>query len=1005
MTRPLLAIALLAAALSPLGAQRFTVADSAWDSESLGNHRAVIEVVARGRFAVASLEWRRPDREPQAKGVILISARTGRRVSNVLRRATTQAAGEFAFEPVDGPGRYHLYYLPYKSGGRSNYPNVTYLPDTARADSAWVRALRGTAAPPRARVVRFEAVDTLNSFAPMQVIATPREVETLLAAHRDRPFLVFPEDRMHAIRMRDQLPQRWIARGPSTTFRDEARRGEFLAFQLGVYAVRPAQALTVTFGDLRSGAHVIPAANLVSLNDGGTGWDGRPFTARVDVAAGRVQAMWCGVDVPMRAVPGTYTGDATIRAAGSAPVTVRLTVVVRADSVLAGGADEPEKLTRLRWLNSTLGQRNDVIAPYTPIEVDGRTLRILGRRITLGEDGLPQSIETFFTPEMTGVSGTPNPVLAAPMRLEVSPVKAPDAVGAVRGDAVGTAPVRAGGFRFVTREPGTVAWVATTEAGAWDLEVRGTLEFDGNLSYEMRLRARRTVALEEVALAIPYAPGAATYAMGLGLKGQRRPASMDWMWDVAKKNQDGAWLGGVNAGLYFTLRDEHYVRPLNTNFYLQKPLLLPTSWGNGGAGRISWREEPGAVMVRATSGARTLAAGDSLRFDARLLITPFHALDTEAQWSQRFYHRYSPIDTVIAAGATVVNIHHANAINPYINYPFIAHREMKAYIDEAHRRGLQVKIYNTVRELSNRAYETYALRSLGHEVYSPGRGGGYSWLQEHLQDDYIAAWFVPELKDAAVVNSGMSRWHNYYIEGIDWLVRNVGIDGLYLDDVAFDRTTMKRVRRMLRQDGRPGILDLHSANQYNERDGFINSAMLYMELFPYLDRLWFGEYFDYEKSPADFWMTEVSGIPFGLMGEMLEGGGNPWRGMVYGMTNRMPWSANADPRPLWRLWDDFGIRGAQLYGYWSPNVQVRTGREDVKATVFRQEGRALVAIASWAADTVQVVPAIDYAALGIDPARATVTAPAVGALQTARTLRPGEPVTLAPGKGILLVIR
>ena len=236
-------------------------------------------------------------------------------------------------------------------------------------------------------------------------------------------------------------------------------------------------------------------------------------------------------------------------------------------------------------------------------------------------------------------------------------------------------------------------------------------------------------------------------------------------------------------------------------------------------------------------------------------------------------------------------------------------------------------------------------------------------------------------------------------------MKNVGIDGLYLDDVAFDRTTMKRVRRMLRQDGRPGILDLHSANQYNERDGYINSAMLYMELFPYIDRLWFGEYFDYEKSPSDFWMTEVSGIPFGLMGEMLEGGGNPWRGMVYGMTNRMPWSDNADPRPLWKLWDDFGMQGAKLFGYWSPNVQVRTGREDVKATVFRQEGRALVAIASWAADTVRIVPTIDFGALGIDPTRATIVAPAVGALQQARTVPTGEAITLAPGKGILLVIK
>ena len=100
--------------------------------------------------------------------------------------------------------------------------------------------------------------------------------------------------------------------------------------------------------------------------------------------------------------------------------------------------------------------------------------------------------------------------------------------------------------------------------------------------------------------------------------------------------------------------------------------------------------------------------------------------------------------------------------------------KMKAYIDSAHSQGLKVKIYNTVRELSNHAYETFPMRSLGHEIYSPGKGGGYSWLQEHIDSDYIAAWFVPELKDAAIVNSGMSRWHNYYVEGMNWLVQKRG---------------------------------------------------------------------------------------------------------------------------------------------------------------------------------------------------------------------------------------
>ena len=353
----------------------------------------------------------------------------------------------------------------------------------------------------------------------------------------------------------------------------------------------------------------------------------------------------------------------------------------------------------------------------------------------------------------------------------------------------------------------------------------------------------------------------------------------------------------------------------------------------------------------------------------------------------------------------MVNVHHATPVNPWINYPFIAHRELASYIDEAHRKGLEVKIYDTVRELSNRAHEIFPLRSLGHEVFSPGGGGGHAWLQEHLGDDYIAGWFVPEIKDAAVLNSGMSRWHNYYVEGLSWLTRRVGIDGIYVDDVAYDRTTMKRVKRVLTEGGHPGVIDFHSANQFNERDGFVNSAVLYLEHFPYINRLWFGEYFDYQTTSPEFWLTEVSGIPFGLMGEMLEGGGNPWRGMVFGMTNRLPWTDKSDPRPIWRAWDAFGMSGTTMIGYWVETSPVRTGRADVLATVYRKPGRAMVAVASWAPTDVNVTLTIDWRALGIDPARAIVEAPAIDEFQPARRFAASETIPVAPGKGWLLVVR
>jgi hypothetical protein len=178
-----------------------------------------------------------------------------------------------------------------------------------------------------------------------------------------------------------------------------------------------------------------------------------------------------------------------------------------------------------------------------------------------------------------------------------------------------------------------------------------------------------------------------------------------------------------------------------------------------------------------------------------------------------------------------------------------------------------------------------------------------------------------------------------------------------------------------------------------------------MEHFPYLNRLWFGEYFDYENNSPDFFLTEVSGIPFGLMGEMLEKGGNPWRGMIYGMTNRMPWSDNADPRPIWKVWDDFGMKGTQMYGYWSPNCMVRTNDPKVLTTVYWKKGAALVSIASWAENDADVQLEIDWRALGIDPAMATITAPEVAGFQSAAVLKADDKIRIAKNKGLLLVIR
>ena len=973
---------------------KYVTKNNDWDADSLGNHRVVLTLQnANTHIAKAVIAWRRNDYHPELKQLFVVDSATNKRVMNVSVAAINRETCMLYFEPNTGDKKYFVYYMPYHVDRKSNYPNVKYLKAAQTGANDWVQSIEGSKDIEGAKVECIQSVNAMNSFYPMEVIATDTEVKNLVQQDAGKTYLVFPEDRVNIIKMKHDLPQRWIINGVQSVFNGEAKRGENYSYQLGIYPTsKDLNGVKVSFSDLKSKTGQVISSKVMScINNSGTDYKAKPFSKLVDIAKGEVQAMWCLVNIPTTVVAGTYEGTVTLSAKNAETTKIGIRIKVEATAATNGGINEPWKETRLAWLNSTLAQQNDIIKPYTPLVVKDNSVALLGRKVILDKTGFPKSIQTFFTPEMTSFSAKAKEVLSQPIQL-------------IAENGTGAEAWQTKGLKFTETQPGTVKWTAVNTSADLQMDVNGSIEFDGFAAYTVKVTALKDVDLKDIRMEIPFNKNAAKYMMGLNLKGEKRPGSYEWKWDVAHKNQDGAWIGDVNAGLQYSLRDENYVRPLNTNFYLQKPLLLPTSWGNDNKGGINISEKNNQVLVNNYSGARSMKKGDVLYYNFTLLITPFHPINTDFQWSTRFYHKYSNLDSIKQTGATVVNIHHGTPINPFINYPFIRWHQMKSYIDSAHQLGLKVKIYNTVRELSNSAYETFPMRSLGHEIYSTGKGGGYSWLQEHVADDYIAAWYVPEYKDAALINSGMSRWHNYYVEGMNWLVQNVGIDGIYLDDVAFDRITMKRIKRVLTKDGHPGIIDLHSANQYNKSDGFNNSGILYLEHFPYLNRLWFGEYFDYEKNTPDFFLTEVSGIPFGLMGEMLQGGGNPWRGMIYGMTNRMPWSDNADPRPIWKVWDNFGMKGTKMVGYWVETNPVKTNNTEVLATIYEKPGKALVSIASWAADDVNIKLKIDWKALGINPATATIIAPEVKNFQHGAKFKDGQEIKVEKGKGWLLII-
>jgi len=990
---PLFVGAVFAALLHPArGAQlsNYDIATQPWPLE-LGSHRVIVNVDADTPLVHARLEWRRRDRAPEKRGVRVQSLRDSSFIKEVTAGSLNPEAGDIVFRPATGPGEYAIYFLPARISGGA-FPRSEYDKPNPAAAPGWQDL-------PLARPVRWEARTRHDAFTEMEVIATDAEQNALRESHPGLPFFVFIEDREHVVRMFNHLPQRWTA-ASRTSPELQARPDEYLVFQTAVWAARqPLRQMSLRFSDFKTpDGGTIAASAVECFHFGGTDWVGRKFTRDVSVAQDSIQPFWCGLMVPRDAKPGRYTGSVTVSAASGSAQVVPLTLVVSGDPLDDHGDSNPANLSGLRWLNSTIGSEDKPTAWYLPLSVEGLTIRCLGRTVELGPNGLPARIRTYFNESNTRITNAPLDLLAAPIELIVT-----TANGAARTLTART-PVT-----FTSRSPAHVEWTAVLAEGPLAVTVRGRMEFDGSLSLQLHAESSSPLDLADVRLAVPRTAATTRYVIGMGREAGANEPDWEWKWDPAK-NQDSVWLGAVNGGLRLLLKDDQYRRPAVNIHYSKFPLRMPASWYNAGKGGVKFQTSGKDAALAAFSGPLRFEPGKPVRFDFDLLVTPFHPLRTEAQWAERYYHTsevprdFVPyLDKAKADGATVINIHQGNWLNPYINYPFLTARALRDFTTAANQRGLRVKFYYTVRELTDWAPEIFALRSLDDEILAHGPGGGHPWLEEHLNGDYLGAWYEQKAQDASMLLTPMSRWNNAYLEGLRWLVQNANCEGIYLDDIAYDRSTMLRARRVLDQYVTGGgLVDLHSWNEFHPGGAFAQCANLFMDSLPFVDRLWFGEGHHYDGPSADHFLLEISGIPYGLMGEMLEGGGNPWMGLVHGCTGRLGWQGN--PRPIWKLFDDFGVRRCDFIGWWDSTCPVQTGSSDVKATVYQQPGKTLVALANFAKETRTVKLAVDWKKLGLDPAKATLYAPALPGLQREVVRGSGDAIRLAPFSGAAFIV-
>lgn len=792
----------------------------------------------------------------------------------------------------------------------------------------------------------------------MRIKASPEALEHLLNQSPKPGYFCFTEDRQHEIRMRDAIPACWTERSIESRhqLKGSCAPGEFYTWQIGLFTpFKKLNNVSISFADLKNErGERIPKSALRCFNLGGVDWYGEPFRKTVHVEKGEVQALWIGVAVPATA-SGSYRGTVTLHAVDEQPVPVLFELTVEGPVIKNQGDDEGWRKTRLRWLDETIGNTEEPTAPYTPIKRQNRLLSWLGGEMQLSHTGLPMRIATRYDRANQLDASAYNPILADEMQLVIE-------------TALGEEVLKSGTVQITKLTDASAAWTVVRKNRNFEVTCSGKLSFDGLTEYRIAVKARNQIHLKDIRLEVPYTAYAAKYLMGLGRKGGTRPDSLiQWGWNV-DKHQDKIWMGNVNAGLNFCFKDENYVRPLVNIYYQLGKLNLPCSWGNEQKGGIRIQaERENRVWLQAYSGERTMDQGEVLNYNFSMLVTPVKPLDLATLAEKRFYHPNSDVSAdyipeALRAGANSINVHHKKDIYPYINYPFSDESvpDLKQFIEDAHQKQVDVRLYYTTRELTVKIPELWALRSLGDEIIHDGpgkdartlihRNGPHEWLTKNLTTNFIPAWYnafnrgkyAGEM-DLSVITTPDSRWNNYYLAGLDWMIKNLGVDGVYIDDSALDRKTLQRARRILDADGKRRLVDIHSWNHMNEWAGYANSLHLYLELLPYVDRTWIGEGFNANNS-TDFWLVEMSGIPFGLMSETLEAQ-NLFRGMIFGMLPRLPWSGN--PVPLWQLWDHFGMKEAEMRGYWDERSPVKCDNPNLPVTVYLHGDKALVVVANW----------------------------------------------------------
>lgn len=628
------------------------------------------------------------------------------------------------------------------------------------------------------------------------------------------------------------------------------------------------------------------------------------------------------------------------------------------------GYNDLWRLSRINWLNSDIYIDDTVVKPYTSPEITNGKSSILGREICFAENGMPKQIHSKFNEAIELEKAVQKKLFAKPTEFNIDGASLPC------GDTKQTL--------FNNR----IEYITACENDDYSAVVSSVLRYEGLLEYSVKITPKKDFKAKNISLDFYISRDCSSLMHGLGHRASKAE-NLNFKWDN-QKQQDSIFIGCVNCGMRLKLKAENYIRPLINIFYKNLPLKTPSeTWDNNGKGGINVETRSDCTHIFAYTGAFEFKKDETRDFIFEIHITPLKPIDYKKAFSIRYHHNnklkdeIKDIDAAEKNGLSHVIFHQGNMIMPFINYPFYEVDRLKGAVQYAKKKNIGIKLYYTEREHSNHMAETFVYKALGDEIILRKQGVSHSWQKEKPQwlidnfgEDIIPGWFVKYKHgkykndhDISFIVRPDTRLDNYYVEGLNWLVDNVGIKGIYIDDTSLDRTTLERAKKVLQKTD--GLIDMHMWNHEEVRAGDVSCMNLYTEIIPFLDSVWLGEGFFYKKHSPEYVLAEVCGIPYGVTGQMLEGGGDLYLGMLYAMNNRYGWGYT-NATLMYKIWDDFGISDSKMLGYWHSKNPVKVNNPNVLATVYLKDNEALLCLYNFSNKAESFNITMDKKLLGFD---------------------------------------